>query len=150
MTETKTDVLDQIKAQEKRIKARLLLKQIIVLKKLARDILEAKERTNLILEDVGVKEEDAKRIIDFINSHDDVQLSDQDKIELKDEIKSKGKEKRQDIQKEEEKHVNEGVITTGLYYTNAVGGSNITAGTSGTTGDAWTLTAGSSSVNVNL
>ncbi len=102
--EKKNDVLDHIKKAEKVIKTNLLIKQMGQLKTLARELLEIKERSVMILEDVGVEDADIKRVIDFINSSPEVQLTEGDKRELREKIRREGKSKRQDVQREMEQY----------------------------------------------
>lgn len=130
-TEQKTpDVLDHIKKAEKVIKTNLLIKQMGTLKALARELLEIKERSVMILEDVGVEEVDIKRVIDFINSSSEVQLTDQDKKELREKVRREGKSKRQDVQREMEEHPFLGNFSGGY-------------------GNAFTLTTAANSSNMN-
>lgn len=113
-TEQKTpDVLDHIKKAEKAIKTNLLIKQMGTLKSLARELLEIKERSVMILEDVGVEEVDIKRVIDFINSSPEVQLTESDKRELREKVRREGKSKRSDVQREMEQHPFLGNFTPG-------------------------------------
>jgi len=135
----KEDILEQVKKAEKLIKMNLLLKQLATLKKLAKEVLVAKEKSVLILEEVGVSQEDVKRVIDFINSSPEVQLSESDKKDLREDVKEEHSKKREEVQKEIEKHpfyggsslnyfstdssVNWGTSTSALTLTNTAGGN---------------------------
>jgi len=82
---TPKDVLDTIKEAEKKTKARVLLKSLTEIKGMTRSILELKEKTIIMLEEIGMSEEDIKRVIDFVNSV--VILSESDKKDIRDNIK---------------------------------------------------------------
>ena len=133
----KEDILEQIKKAEKLIKMNLLLKQLATLKKLAKEVLVAKEKSTLILEEVGVSQEDIKRVIDFINSSSEVQLSESDKKDLREKVKKEHSEKRDEVQKEIEKHP---------FY----GGSSQMFASSGlgTDSNNWTYTNTANAVNL--
>lgn len=93
------DILDEIKIAEKMIKRAMLLKTIGKLKKIAREILEAKEESNALLEAIGIDSKDAKRIIDFVNNLPEVRLTEKDKQKIVDEIQhdtEKGKKEVRD------------------------------------------------------
>src|SRR5258705_327290 len=88
-TEVKTekkefDVLDQVRRFEKFRKAQVLVESIEEIKELAKDVLEAKERTNVLLEEIGLSAEDAKRVIDYVNSI--VKLTTADKKRIREEV----------------------------------------------------------------
>lgn len=102
--EKKDDILDQVRKAERAVKMHLLMRQLATLKKIAREVLMAKEESRLILQDVGVSEEDIKRVIDFINSSPEVQLSKDDVEELRNKVRGKGKKEREDIQEKIEKN----------------------------------------------
>ena len=107
MTEEKTkkeDILYQVKKVEKAVKLNLLYRRLADLKVLARDVLEAKEESVMILEEIGVSQEDIKRVIDFINSSPEVQLSEADKKELRERVRKENKQEKEEVQKEIEKH----------------------------------------------
>lgn len=140
--ETKDDVLDQFKKAEKMIKTNLLLKSIGNLKKLAREVLEIKEETRIMLSEIGISEEDSKRVIDFINSL--VELSEADKKEIRDEVKKGLASDRKEIEKKVEESPlffgsNSGSVNayysasgTGL-YTTTTGSNDITLTANGAT-----------------
>jgi len=86
--EKKYDVLDSVKEMEKRTKALMLLDAVSKIKGMAREVLELKEETAIILDELGVSKIDSKRIVDFVNSLSDIKLSDKDKEIMREEVKS--------------------------------------------------------------
>lgn len=101
-----TDILDDVKKAEKVVKAQLLVKKIGELKKLAKDVLLAKEKSKIILEEIGIKDKDIKRIIDFVNESEDVKLTKADKENLKDDIQDDCVEERKKIMRKIEESPN--------------------------------------------
>lgn len=97
------DILDEVRKIEKITKAQLLRKAVKKIKEYAREIVELKEKTLIELEEIGIAESEIKKVIDFVNSLPDVQLTDNDKKELRDEVKKSVKEERSDVEKEVEK-----------------------------------------------
>src|SRR2546423_14706736 len=85
--EKKPDILDDIKRIDRAIRAKTLAEVLATLKEKAHEVLRLKEETNQLLEAAGVSTEDSKRIIDFVNSLDDVQLSETEKRSLREETK---------------------------------------------------------------
>ena len=78
------DVLEQLKRHEKIIKSKLLIKSLTEIKTMAKSILELKSKTEELLKLVVTNPEDIKRVIDFINSTESVQLSKEDVQKSKD------------------------------------------------------------------
>lgn len=151
------DVLDHIKKAEKVIKTNLLIKQMGELKKLARELLEIKEKSVMILEDVGVEEADIKRVIDFINSSPEVQLTENDKKEIRERVRQQGRSKRQEVQREIESHpfLGNGSLTGGFgntYLTSATGANTTATWVGGTNTSSNVMFANSAgdSLEVNL
>lgn len=99
------DVLDQIRKADKLIKQQLLLKKLKDIKKMARQILELKEQSVMILEEIGIEAGDVKRVIDFINESSDVKLTEEDRNDLRRSIKDSVKSKKNEIHNELEKHI---------------------------------------------
>lgn len=120
------DVLEDIKKIDRAIRAKTLANTLAVLKEKAHEILTLKEQTASLLEAVGVSEEDRKRIIDFVNSLDDVQLS----LTEKREIKDRAREEISETKKKAEKKVNEspaimsGFVSVPSYTTTTSGSYN--------------------------
>ena len=85
--EQKLDILDEVKKVENVVRVAALRKMLAEIKKKARQILELKEETTCILEELNVSAEDTKRIIDFVNSLSGVKLSEKDKKDLRQRIK---------------------------------------------------------------
>lgn len=83
-----TTTLQQMKGiEEKREKARIL-KILSKLKETARRVQEDKERCSIYLAEVCKDAKEQKQVIDWINSLDDVALSDEDKAALRDDLKA--------------------------------------------------------------
>ena len=109
----KENILDQVCEAEKVIKTHLLVKRMVDFKNLARQVLEAKEESRLMLSDIGINEEDAKRVIDFVNALPEIQLSEEDKRDIWGRVREEGKKARQEVQEKIEKSP---VVFTGLTY----------------------------------
>ena len=107
----KPDVLEDIKRIDRAVRAKTLAQVLSTLKAKAHEILELKEKTNALLEAAGVSAEDAKRIIDFVNSLDDVQLSDEEKRKLREDARNE----IAGVKKQAEKKVNESPVVTSGY-----------------------------------
>jgi hypothetical protein len=123
MTDVKKDILDDIKKADKFIKAQLLIKKIGELKKLAKDVLLAKEKATIVLEEIGIKEKDIKRIIDFINESDDVKLTKVDREALREDVLEDKEVQRDEIVKKIEENPNWYNNATTIAY-NAAGSFN--------------------------
>lgn len=120
------DVLDQIKAIERAVKAQTLMKILSSLKKYAREILVLKEKTTIMLEELGISDTDAKRIIDFINNSSEVQLSETDLKKIREEMKETVSEKKSESQEVIEKKMTTLLgNTTSTYPLNFVGYSQV-------------------------
>lgn len=100
--EVQPEVLDDLKKIEEQKKKKLLVKSLNKLKEKAKEVLTLKEETNVILNSLWLSTKEQKQIIDWINSLDDVQLSDNDKKEIADEIKEDMKEDKETIAKKTE------------------------------------------------
>jgi len=95
----KDDILSEVKKVEKLVKAQLLIKTLSDVKKKAREIVELKEETDAILEEIGLSAEDAKRVIDYVNSLKSVQLSESDKKEIREDTKKTVENMRESAEK---------------------------------------------------
>jgi hypothetical protein len=113
-----TDVLNDVKKMEKRIKKMAFLKIIPKLKDMAKEVNKLKKKTELLLSEFGIDEKDSKRIIDFINSLPDVSLSKRD-IE---EFKEDQEEEVEDIKEEVAEKVSKNYEKYAMVYT--VSGAN--------------------------
>jgi hypothetical protein len=111
----KPDILEDIKKIDKAVRAKALANLLSTLKEKAKEVLVLKEETNNLLEAIGVSADDTKRVIDFVNSLDDVQLSESEKRKLKDEAKEEVKT----IKQRAEKKVNESPMAT-VSYVNVI------------------------------
>jgi hypothetical protein len=87
--------LDQMKDVEEKKKKYRLLKVVSMLKTAAKNVQEWKEICNVYLNDISEDEKEKKQIIDWINSLDDVQITDDRKQQIKnDEMKKINTEKK--------------------------------------------------------
>lgn len=123
------DVLDQIKEIERMVKAQTLIKILSTLKQNAREILELKEETTALLEELGISETDSKRIIDFINNSSEVQLTEKDKKDIREEVKTVVSAKKKISQEEFEKKFHQNSYfqwNTTVPAQQAFGGSTVT------------------------
>lgn len=83
---TPVDVLEQVKKIDKAVKAKLLIEKISIIKEFAREVNELREKSNAMLEELGLSPKDIKRVIDYVNELPEVKLSERDKIEIRDEM----------------------------------------------------------------
>ena len=81
------DILDEVKNLEKVIKAKTLQRVVKKMKESARKVLELKEETHALLDTLKVSEKDSKRLIDFVNTLEEVTLSEMDKKGIKEDAK---------------------------------------------------------------
>lgn len=117
--ENPVDVLDQIKEREQAKRKKLLLDKIPELKKMAKQVLILKKRTDLLLTELGLSERDIKRVIDWINAEVDVQPTEDEIKKEKEEVK---KDTTDDLKKIEERLKKiEDDKWSNLSYINAVG-----------------------------
>ena len=90
-----TDILDDIRKVDKKIRVKLLVEKIKQLKEFAREINELKERMKITLEEMDVEEEDIKRIIDYINETPEVKLNEVDKQQIRKDVQEEVKEEKE-------------------------------------------------------
>lgn len=88
------DIVDEIKKIEQTIRRKALLNVINDIKAKARKIIELKEETSTLLESLGINDIDSKRVIDFVNSLPDTQLSDSDKKDIKEKMSNEAKKQK--------------------------------------------------------
>lgn len=93
------DVLDQVKKIDKAVRAKLLIEKIALLKKYAREVNELKEKSMIVLEELGLSDKDMKRIIDYVNELPEVKLSERDKKDLRDGIHEEMSEEKNEVEK---------------------------------------------------
>lgn len=101
--ESSFDILDQVKKVEKAIKAKVLIKKIGELKKIAKEVNELKEEMVATLEELGLSDKDIKRVIDFINELPDVKLTDREKKEIRETAQADVEETKAKEESEVEK-----------------------------------------------
>ena len=99
MTKKRKNILENIKNAEIRVKQALLLKEIAKLKDILKEILEKQEYCKLVLQELGVKKSDIKKILSFLNSLEDVRLDRIDIERLKKEIKTRLSQEKREINK---------------------------------------------------
>lgn len=115
----KTDVLDDIKDAEKRIKAATLVKTLPELKDMAREVLVLKKKIELTLEKLGVSDTDSKRIIDFVNSL--VTLSESEILEIREEVRGSVEKEQMKAEKSVLEQYGKRLSTTDASWENTAG-----------------------------
>lgn len=119
------NVLDEIKKVEQTVRRRALARAIGDMKDKAKKILELKEETVAMLEALGISDVDSKRVIDFLNSCPDVQLTENDKKSIRERANDNAKKQKQEVVKK----INDAPITydnlTYPAYTYTTGSSTI-------------------------
>jgi hypothetical protein len=145
------DILDDIKHAEAMVKKMVLIKVLSELKNLSRTILECKEKCNLLLSEAGISEVDAKRIIDFINAAQSVQLSQADKDKYQEWAKNKISGERKDVEKKMDEDFSMLFKNLGAVTSNHIVGANNLNGHSmmGSIGTGGYLGGGAFTTNVN-
>ena len=121
------DILDDVKKIEKFKKAQLLAEAIQEIKDYAKNILILKEKTNYLLEEIGISAEDSKKVIDYVNSL--VKLTEKDKKDIR--------QQAQDTKQEKEEEVEERIKDNPIPYP-FVGA--LTTSTSTSSGPSWSST----------
>jgi hypothetical protein len=111
----KKDILEGIKEIDKEARTKMVYVKLKTLKEWARTILELKEKTQIMLEELGVETEDIKRLIDYVNSTQE--LTEKDKKELREEIKDDVEEEKEEVTEKlikdlEKKHFNQAYTMT--------------------------------------
>lgn len=107
------DVLDDFRKVEKTVRQRALASSMKLFKEKATAIMRLKEETIALLEALGIQESDMKRVIDFVNSLPDVQLSESDKRVIREEMLAESKkQKKKAVDKIEESPYIGGTIIT--------------------------------------
>ena len=152
--EKKFDVLDDVKAAEKKIKRAAFLKLIPKLKEMAKEVNTLKKRAELLLEETGIEEKDRKRVIDFINSLPTVELSESDLKELREGVKEEVHETREKAEKDFDKSLEKFSSAMATSMDNAwmsTGGTANTAYCSTVgAGSNMTLSSNGKSLNVDI
>lgn len=95
--EKEFDAFEAVRKHEKLVKARLFIKSLEQIKKLSREILESKEKCLAILEEVGIKDAEIKKVIDFVN--ETVKLTEEDRKDIRQSIKKSVKSDKEDANK---------------------------------------------------
>ena len=144
----KEDILDSIKKVEKVVKVQLLMKSLEELKKKAKKVLELKQESTWLLEEVGVDTKDIKRVIDFIN--ESVKLTEEDIKDIQRNVKSFLRDKKEYVQRDMDKTPYWGGTITGTggnqsYYTSALNTNAVNCSSLGVT----SATSGQT-LNINI
>lgn len=141
----KTDILEDVKELDRKVRSKIVYDKLSDIKKWAREIAELKQKTQFLLEELGVETEDIKRLIDYANNSPDAQLSKDDLEEMKDEVKDMITESKEKV------HTKMLDYSAPYIMTSSVGGT-ATVGTytaSGTTsGNTW-ITNDTNTSNAN-
>jgi len=111
--ENKVDILDELKAMEKAVKKMVLIKMLSLIKKMSHEILVLKEKCNVLLDEVGIADEDTKRIIDFVNNQSTVRLTKVDKEDIRDWAKEEVEKTRDGLEQKAEK--NDGLFPATIF-----------------------------------
>lgn len=93
------DILEDIKEVDRKVRTRIVYDKLEDIKEWAKTISELKQKTQMLLEELGVETEDIKRLIDYATNSQEAQLSKEDLEDLKEEVKDLIKEGRREIQK---------------------------------------------------
>ena len=96
------DILDEVKAAESATRKIMLIKTLGQLKKMAKDVLELKEKTQALISELGISAEDSKRLIDFINNLSAVKLTESETKAAQDWAKQQVAGKRKDAEEKVE------------------------------------------------
>ena len=98
----KLDILEDVKKIERFKKAQVLAEAIGEIKSYAKEVLVLKEKTDLLLEEIGISKEDSKRIIDYVNSL--AKLTEVDKKDIREEVKRVKSKKEEKVEEKMEKN----------------------------------------------
>jgi L-serine deaminase len=128
MTDKKKDILEDVKEVDRKVRAKIVYDKIDDIKSMAKKIAELKEKTQVLLEELGVETEDVKRLIDYATNSPEAQLSEADKKEIRDDIKEEISESKEEVRK----IVKEQAPT--LNYYNASGDGTTLSATGGAMG----------------
>lgn len=110
MSKNENKVLDDLKKIDEQVKQKTLARMLTSLKEKAKEIHEIKYYTNKLLSELWINDKDSKAIIDWINSLNDVQLSDEQKKQIDKDIKSEIKDEKVKVEKK--------YIDNNFYYSN--------------------------------
>ena len=95
MTKKELNILDDVKDYDRKVRTKIVYKKLDTLKEWAKTIVELKEKTEMMLQELKVEDADIKRLIDYVNSQVELTLEDKEKLrkEVKSSIESAKKEK---------------------------------------------------------
>jgi len=124
----KKDILEDVKEVDRRVRAKIVYDKIGKIKEWAKEVASLKEKTQVMLEELGVETADIKRLIDYATNSPEAQLTDADKKEIRDGVKEEVKEGREKVQKK--------VLDSTVFLASGGLGTQ-TIGTGGTAGTGW-------------
>jgi len=102
MAETKKqDILEDVKDFDRRIRTRMVYKKLDDLKEWAKTIATLKEKTQVLLEELGVEKDDIKRLIDYVTNSDEAQLKESDKENIRREVKESIKSTKKKVEEKD-------------------------------------------------
>ena len=96
----KKDILEEVKELDRRIRSKIVYEKLDDIKQWAREIAELKQKTQLLLEELGVEDADIKRLIDYATNSPEAQLSKDDIADIKDEVKDEIADSKKKLNKE--------------------------------------------------
>ena len=115
------DILDDIKRVEKILTQQLLVRVISQLKQEAKETLKRKIRVKLMLKEVGISDDDAKRVIDFVNELPEVKLTEEEVKEIRDSVRESVRRDKSKVQKKME----EVAPPVNAFYQTALSSGNV-------------------------
>lgn len=155
----KNDILEDVKAVDRKVRAKIVYEKMSEIKDWAKEIATLKEKTQMLLEELGVESMDIKRLIDYATNSPEAQLTKNELEELREEVReeideSKGKAKKkladepvtafvgysQDLNKEAYDQMFKIVKDTERKWDHKMNGGLTTGGTT------WSSTAGAANV----
>jgi hypothetical protein len=120
--EKKKDILEDVKELDRKVRAKVVYEKISDIKEWAKEISTLKQKTQLLLEELGVETEDIKRLIDYATNSPEAQLTKSDLDNLRESVKDIIKDSKKKAQKKIEELP---MVTTG-YTTGGMSGASWT------------------------
>jgi hypothetical protein len=121
----KKDILEEVKELDRRVRAKIVYEKLSDIKRWAREIAELKQKTQFLLEELGVEDADIKRLIDYATNSPEAQLSKKDIADLKDGVRDMIADSKKKVEKKMVEYqpyayamtASNGNMTTGGTYT---------------------------------
>lgn len=95
----KSDILEDLKEVDRKVRAKIVYEKMSDIKDWAKEIATLKEKTQMLLEELGVEAVDVKRLIDYATNSPEAQLSKSEREDLREEIRDDIKSSREKTQK---------------------------------------------------